>query len=205
MLFRSAARIAAGHGAKVAIAEESRVGGTCVIRGCVPKKLLVYAARFHGEFEDAAGFGWSFPAHGGGQFSWPALIANKDKEIDRLERAYNTQLNTVWNMVTKAKHPLMRRFFETIASRVRLLLGKHGLLGDEPTPDSDDAPSALDACQAASLRNVVALGPRAGRPLRKIMLPPPPSSGVPTTHESRGVAGFDLDVGPVAATPAPKG
>lgn len=53
-----AARIAANYGAKVGIAEEYRVGGTCVIRGCVPKKLMVYASRFHGEFEDAAGFGW---------------------------------------------------------------------------------------------------------------------------------------------------
>ena len=54
-----AARIAAGHGAKVGIAEEYRIGGTCVIRGCVPKKLLVYASRFRDEFEDAAGFGWT--------------------------------------------------------------------------------------------------------------------------------------------------
>ena len=54
-----AARIAAGYGAKVMLAEEYRVGGTCVIRGCVPKKLLVYASRFRDEFEDAVGFGWS--------------------------------------------------------------------------------------------------------------------------------------------------
>src|SRR6516165_7822490 len=84
-----AARIAAGHGAKVAIAEEYRFGGTCVIRGCVPKKLLVYAARFRDEFEDAAGYGWSLqePA-----FSWEKLIANKDREIARLEAAYVTTL-----------------------------------------------------------------------------------------------------------------
>jgi glutathione reductase (NADPH) len=80
-----AARIAAGYGAKVAIAEEYRVGGTCVIRGCVPKKLLVYASRFAHEFEDSAGFGWTVPAP---SFDWPTLIANKDREIDRLERAY---------------------------------------------------------------------------------------------------------------------
>jgi glutathione reductase (NADPH) len=84
-----AARIAAGHGAKVAIAEEYRVGGTCVIRGCVPKKLLVYAARFAHEFDDAAGFGWTVPEP---TFDWPTLIANKDKEIDRLERAYVANL-----------------------------------------------------------------------------------------------------------------
>ena len=86
-----AARIAAGHGAKVAVAEEYRVGGTCVIRGCVPKKLLVYASRFHGEFEDARGFGWSFDG-GEPTFSWQTLIANKDREIDRLEKAYRANL-----------------------------------------------------------------------------------------------------------------
>src|SRR6185437_7255597 len=84
-----AARVAAGHGARVMIAEEYRVGGTCVIRGCVPKKLLVYASRFAHEFEDAAGFGWTVT---GAKFDWPALIANKDKEIARLEAAYHATL-----------------------------------------------------------------------------------------------------------------
>ena len=65
-----AARIAAGHGARVAICEESRVGGTCVIRGCVPKKLLSYAAHFAEDFEDAAGFGWTVDTP---SFSWPDL------------------------------------------------------------------------------------------------------------------------------------
>src|SRR5437763_16091166 len=80
-----AARIAAKHGAKVAIAEEDRVGGTCVIRGCVPKKLLVYASKFAEDFEDAVGFGWTSEKVA---FDWPSLIANKDKEIDRLNKAY---------------------------------------------------------------------------------------------------------------------
>ncbi|MDX2154881.1 MAG: glutathione-disulfide reductase [Hyphomicrobiaceae bacterium] len=84
-----AARIAATHGAKVAIAEEYRFGGTCVIRGCVPKKLLVYASRFRDEFEDAAGFGWTV---GESRFDWPTLIANKDKEIARLEGIYKRNL-----------------------------------------------------------------------------------------------------------------
>ena len=84
-----AARIAATHGAKVGIAEEYRYGGTCVIRGCVPKKLLVYASRFHDEFEDAKGFGWSV---GSVSFDWPTLIANKDKEIARLEGIYRSNL-----------------------------------------------------------------------------------------------------------------
>jgi glutathione reductase (NADPH) len=80
-----AARIAAGHGARVAICEESRVGGTCVIRGCVPKKLLVYAAHFAEDFEDARGFGWDA---GSPRFSWAELIRAKDTEIDRLNRVY---------------------------------------------------------------------------------------------------------------------
>jgi glutathione reductase (NADPH) len=80
-----AARIAASYGARVMVAEEYRVGGTCVIRGCVPKKLLVYASRFAEEFEDAAGYGWSV---GPSAFDWPTLIANKDREIARLEAAY---------------------------------------------------------------------------------------------------------------------
>src|SRR6266545_3736883 len=85
-----AARIASSYGASVMIAEEYRVGGTCVIRGCVPKKLLVYASRFSGDFEDAAGYGWSVPD---ATFHWPTLIANKDREIARLEAAYTTTLD----------------------------------------------------------------------------------------------------------------
>jgi len=80
-----AARIAAAHGARVAICEESRVGGTCVIRGCVPKKLLVYASHFAEDFEDARGYGWET---GPARFSWPDLIHAKDKEIDRLNQIY---------------------------------------------------------------------------------------------------------------------
>jgi glutathione reductase (NADPH) len=85
-----AARIAAGHGARVAIAEEYRFGGTCVIRGCVPKKLLVYASRFRDEFEDAEGFGWTVK---GTRFDWPTLIANKDAEIARLEGHYRRNVD----------------------------------------------------------------------------------------------------------------
>jgi glutathione reductase (NADPH) len=84
-----AARISAGYGAKVAVAEEYRVGGTCVIRGCVPKKLLVYASRFADDFEDARGFGWTVDEP---RFDWPALVAAKDKELARLEAAYRTAL-----------------------------------------------------------------------------------------------------------------
>src|SRR5262250_2274896 len=84
-----AARLAAGYGARVAIAEDYRVGGTCVIRGRVPKKLLVYAAHVREEIEDAAGYGWTIP---GPKFDWPTLVAQKDHEIARLEAAYRKLL-----------------------------------------------------------------------------------------------------------------
>src|SRR5512145_2912865 len=84
-----AARVAGQHGARVAIAEEYRFGGTCVIRGCVPKKLLVYASRFGDDSEDAAGFGWSV---GETRFDWGKLIENKDREIARLESIYRSNL-----------------------------------------------------------------------------------------------------------------
>ena len=84
-----AARIAAGHGAKVAIAEEYRVGGTCVIRGCVPKKLLVYGAHFAEDLEDAAKFGWEVKDKG---FDWKKLRDNVADEVDRLEGLYRDTL-----------------------------------------------------------------------------------------------------------------
>ncbi|MBP0615901.1 glutathione-disulfide reductase [Jiella mangrovi] len=82
-----AARVAASLGKRVAIAEEYRFGGTCVIRGCVPKKLFVYASQFPEHFEDAKGFGWSV---GESRFDWSKLMAAKDKEIERLEGLYQT-------------------------------------------------------------------------------------------------------------------
>jgi glutathione reductase (NADPH) len=84
-----AARIAAGLGAKVAMAEEYLVGGTCVVRGCIPKKLFVYASHFADEFEVAESFGWSIPEP---KFDWPTLIANKDREINRLVGLYEETL-----------------------------------------------------------------------------------------------------------------
>jgi glutathione reductase (NADPH) len=84
-----AARIAATHGATVAIAEDDRLGGTCVIRGCVPKKLMVYASEFAHAFADAAGFGWSV---GAARHDWGALIAAKDREIARLSGLYRANL-----------------------------------------------------------------------------------------------------------------
>jgi glutathione reductase (NADPH) len=80
-----AARLAAMSGAKVAIAEEDRVGGTCVIRGCVPKKFMVYASEFSHHFKTAKGYGWTVE---NARFDWPAFLAEKDKEIARLSGIY---------------------------------------------------------------------------------------------------------------------
>jgi glutathione reductase (NADPH) len=84
-----AARIAAEHGARVAIAEESRWGGTCVVRGCVPKKLMVYASEISRTLDDARGQGWTIPS---ASFDWATFIAAKDVEISRLSAAYKTRL-----------------------------------------------------------------------------------------------------------------
>ncbi len=85
-----AARMSAGFGARVAVAEMYRPGGTCVIRGCIPKKLLVYAAHYREDFEDARAYGWSANP----EFSWQTLLANKNNEIARLEDIYRTLLKS---------------------------------------------------------------------------------------------------------------
>lgn len=85
-----ASRIAASHGARVAVAEEYRIGGTCVIRGCVPKKLLVYGSSFAHELEDAAAFGWTIPQ---ASFDWATLRDFVARDVDRLEKAYTTTLD----------------------------------------------------------------------------------------------------------------
>ena len=84
-----ASRIAAGYGAQVGLCEESRLGGTCVIRGCVPKKLLMFASQFSESFSDAAGYGWQV---GESAFNWSDLVAAKEREITRLESVYGSLL-----------------------------------------------------------------------------------------------------------------
>src|SRR6516164_1029477 len=86
----ASSRRSGSYGARVAICEELRVGGTCVLRGCVPKKLLVYGAQFADAFADAAGFGWSVAPP---RFDWPGLIVAKDQEIGRLSQIYINMLN----------------------------------------------------------------------------------------------------------------
>jgi len=86
-----ASRMSAAYGARVAVAEERYLGGTCVNVGCIPKKLLVYGSHFGGDFEDAAGFGWTV---GERAFDWPSLIRNKDQEIARLNSIYRSLLES---------------------------------------------------------------------------------------------------------------
>jgi glutathione reductase (NADPH) len=127
-----AARIAAGHGARVMVAEEFRVGGTCVIRGCVPKKLLVYAARFHDEFEDAAGYGWTV---GEPVFDWTRLIANKDREIARLEAAYVTTLESARVALVKSRAVIEDAHTVRLVASGEKVRAKYILIATGAAPD----------------------------------------------------------------------
>ncbi len=126
-----AARIASGYGAKVMIAEEYRVGGTCVIRGCVPKKLLVYASRFAEEFEDAAGYGWTVSEP---SFDWATLIANKDREIARLEAAYTSNLERAKVAIVKTRATLVDAHTVKINDTGETVLAKHILIATGGAP-----------------------------------------------------------------------
>ena len=119
-----AARIAAGHGARVMVAEEYRMGGTCVIRGCVPKKLMVYASHVRHELDEAAGFGWTIPP---ATFDWPTLIANKDREIARLEAIYTANVEKAGARIVKTRavfedaHTLRLGTGETVTAKYVLV------------------------------------------------------------------------------------
>ena len=126
-----AARIAARHGARVMIAEEYRVGGTCVIRGCVPKKLLVYASRFADEFEDAAGYGWTVPKP---SFDWATLIANKDREIARLESAYVGALERAGVSIVRSRAILEDPHTVFLQASGERISARHILIATGATP-----------------------------------------------------------------------
>ena len=130
-----AARIAAGYGAKVAVAEEFRVGGTCVIRGCVPKKLLVYASRFSHEFEDAAGYGWTVPQP---TFDWATLIANKDREISRLETIYTANLQNAQVAIEKTRAVLQDAHTVHLVETGERVRAKHILVATGGWPHPGD-------------------------------------------------------------------
>jgi glutathione reductase (NADPH) len=142
-----AARIAAGHGASVAIAEEYRFGGTCVIRGCVPKKLLVYASRFADEFEDAAGFGWTVGAR---SFDWATLIANKDKEIARLEGVYRSGLDRAGVTIHKTRAVVTGQHSVRLADSGKEVTAQFILIATGGAPNVDPK---LDGCEHAITSN----------------------------------------------------
>jgi glutathione reductase (NADPH) len=125
------ARLAAGLGLRVAIAEEYRYGGTCVIRGCVPKKLLAYASQFSETFEDAAGYGWTV---GQSTFDWPTLIANKDREIARLEAAYTSNLERAKVAIVKTRATLVDAHTVKINDTGETVLAKHILIATGGAP-----------------------------------------------------------------------
>src|SRR5579883_2293070 len=124
-----AARVAAEYGARVMIAEEFRIGGTCVIRGCVPKKLLVYASRFADDFEDAAGYGWSV---GETSFDWRRLVANK--EITRLSAAYRANLERSHVAIVEERARLEGRQAVRLDSG-RVVTAKQVLIATGARPD----------------------------------------------------------------------
>ena len=130
------ARLAAGMGKKVAIAEEFRFGGTCVIRGCVPKKLYVYASQFPEHFEDAAGFGWQV---GETCFDWSALVAAKEKEITRLEGLYRKGLENSGAAILATRAELAGPNTVRLKATGELVTAERILIavGGHPTPHAD--------------------------------------------------------------------
>ncbi|WP_375421269.1 glutathione-disulfide reductase [uncultured Sphingomonas sp.] len=132
-----ASRVAAAHGARVAVAEEYRVGGTCVIRGCVPKKLLVYGAHFAEDLADAKRFGWQVPDQC--EFSWPTLRDNVLEEVDRINGAYTKTLESHGveiihsrATVTGANQVTLADGTVKTAERILIAVGAHPAVPDCP-------------------------------------------------------------------------
>ena len=132
-----ASRIAAGHGARVAVAEEFRVGGTCVIRGCVPKKLLVYGAHFAEDLVDAQRYGWQIS---GKSFDWPTLRDNVLAEVDRLNGLYQTTLDS--NKVTTLHGHASFVDAHTVAVDGRHYTARHILVATGARPFIPEIPGA---------------------------------------------------------------
>ncbi len=130
-----AARMSAGLGARVAVAEDRYMGGTCVNVGCIPKKLFVYASHFREEFEDAAGFGWTVQPE---KFDWKKLIANKDVEIKRLNGIYESLLNNAGARIYNGRAELVDPHTVTVngekltAQRILVAVGGWPYVPDVP-------------------------------------------------------------------------
>ncbi len=135
-----ASRVAAGYGARVAVAEQAELGGTCVNVGCIPKKLLVYASAFRRDVEDAAGFGWtaSAPSH-----DWPALIRNKDAEIARLNEVYARLLDAAG--VTRIEGRARLVDAHTVAVGRETFRAEHILVATGGWPTLPDVPGVEHA------------------------------------------------------------
>jgi glutathione reductase (NADPH) len=146
------ARVAARLGARVAICEEYRWGGTCVIRGCVPKKLLMYASHFREDLEDAAGFGWTI---GEARHDWAALIAAKDVEIARLEGVYHQMLESAGITVVagrgRIEGPGLVRVGERTFSARHIVIATGGRPEKIPIPGIEHAITSNEALQLPSL------------------------------------------------------
>ncbi|WP_321932066.1 glutathione-disulfide reductase [Paraburkholderia guartelaensis] len=132
-----ASRIAAGYGAKVAVAEEYRFGGTCVIRGCVPKKLLMYASQFGTALEDSKGFGWQVPQ---ASHEWESLVRAKDSEVDRLEHVYEGLLGSAGVKVIKGKATIVGA--HEVCVNDQILTAEHILVASGATPEVPQIPGA---------------------------------------------------------------
>src|SRR6267378_2089190 len=153
-------RRAGSYGARVAIVEESRIGGTCVLRGCVPKKLLVYGAQFADAFADAAGFGWSVVPP---SFDWPSLIAAKNKELDRLEQIYVNMLKNSGVEIIEGRGVLADPHTIEVAGRrytaenIMIATGGHPTVPD--IPGIEHVISSNEALDLPSLpRRIVIVG-----------------------------------------------
>ena len=137
-----ASRFAAGYGAKVAIAEDRWFGGTCVNIGCVPKKLFSYAAHFREDFHDAKGFGWTV---GETSFDWPTLVAQKDKEIHRLNGIYEQILGKAGVEILKGRATIVDP--HTVELGGKRFTARHILVATGGRPTRDDVPG----CQLAKI------------------------------------------------------
>lgn len=136
-----AARIAAGHGVNVAIADADRIGGTCVIRGCVPKKLMVLAGRFADDFNDAKGFGWHV---GEPQHSWPELIEAKDREVSRLEALYITSLENALVQLIRGRAEIIDEHTVSVGEAGRIVTAAHILIATGSQAVKDDAVPGIE-------------------------------------------------------------
>jgi glutathione reductase (NADPH) len=151
-----ASRVAAAFGAKVAVAEEYRVGGTCVIRGCVPKKMLVYGAHFAEDLEDAQAFGWTIDAP---KFDWKVLRDNVLKDVDRLNDAYTTTLNNNKVEIILERATLTGPH-EIALSGGRTVTAKHILIATGARPHVPECPGSELGITSNEAFHLDALPPR---------------------------------------------